>query len=51
MDPRMDSGVALPQTSTPSPTFDPMEPLLPSEICWILDRAFACEVRTLTLPR
>lgn len=29
------------------PPFDPLAPLLPEEICWILDRAFACEVNTL----
>lgn len=26
------------------PVFDPLEPLLPEEVCWIIDRAFACEV-------
>ena len=26
------------------PPFDPLTPLLPEEVCWILDRSFACEV-------
>ena len=26
------------------PPFDPLAPLLPEEVCWILDRSFACEV-------
>jgi N-alpha-acetyltransferase 35, NatC auxiliary subunit len=39
MDPRMDSGM----TEPPSP-FNPNQPLLPAEVCWILDRSFACEV-------
>ena len=24
--------------------FDPLTPLLPEEVCWLLDRSFACEV-------
>jgi hypothetical protein len=27
------------------PVFDPYLPLLPEEVCWLLDRSFACEVR------
>lgn len=46
----MDSGAALPPpadgaSSPPGPPFDPQAPLLPEEVCWILDRAMACEVR------
>lgn len=26
------------------PPFDSLAPLLPEEVCWILDRSFACEV-------
>ncbi len=26
------------------PTFNPLTPLLPEEVCWLLDRSFACEV-------
>lgn len=26
------------------PPFDPLTPLLPEEVCWLLDRSFACEV-------
>lgn len=26
------------------PVFDPLEPLLPEEVCWVIDRTFACEV-------
>lgn len=26
------------------PVFDPLEPLLPEEVCWIIDRSVACEV-------
>ena len=39
MDPRMDTGM-----TDLSPPFDPNRPLLPAEVCWILDRSFACEV-------
>lgn len=42
MDPRMDTGM----TEPPLP-FYPNKPLLPAEVCWILDRSFACEVITL----
>ncbi|KAH9930842.1 Mak10-domain-containing protein [Fomitopsis serialis] len=41
-EPRMDSGmITEPQRR---PRFDPLAPMLPQEICWILDRAFACEM-------
>ncbi|KAL7416135.1 Mak10 subunit, NatC N-terminal acetyltransferase-domain-containing protein [Mrakia frigida] len=46
MDPRMDSGVQLPDTN--QDLFDPSSPLLPEEVCWILDRALACEMAYLT---
>ncbi|THG95833.1 hypothetical protein EW145_g7894 [Phellinidium pouzarii] len=42
-DPRMDSGATLP-TDTQRPKFDPLTPLLPEEVCWILDRTLACEM-------
>ena len=38
----MDSGMTI--ESERRPPFNPLEPMLPQEICWILDRAFACEV-------
>lgn len=38
----MDSGMLLEQDERPP--FDPLAPLLPEELCWILDRSFACEV-------
>ncbi|TCD64688.1 hypothetical protein EIP91_003802, partial [Steccherinum ochraceum] len=41
-EPRMDSGMILEQDR--KPPFDPLIPLLPQEICWILDRSFACEM-------
>ena len=46
----MDSGAAITSTDddeeeTRSMTpFDPLVPLLPEEVCWILDQALACEV-------
>ena len=42
----MDSGMVVEQERRPS--FDPLTPLLPRELCWILDRSFACEVIDLT---
>lgn len=39
----MDSGVVL-EEETKRPPFRPLTPLLPSELCYILDRTFACEV-------
>lgn len=43
MDPRMDSGLTPSDTEGIQP-FDPLMELLPQEICWILDKALACEV-------
>ncbi|KAF9239144.1 Mak10 subunit, NatC N-terminal acetyltransferase-domain-containing protein [Melanogaster broomeanus] len=41
-EPRFDSGLALMDKSRP--VFDPLAPLLPEEVCWIIDRSFACEM-------
>ncbi|KAI6131168.1 Mak10 subunit, NatC N-terminal acetyltransferase-domain-containing protein [Pisolithus croceorrhizus] len=41
-EPRFDSGLALLDDSRPP--FDPLVPLLPEEVCWIIDRAFSCEI-------
>ena len=41
-EPRMDSGMQIEQDAFPQ--FDPLTPLLPEELCWMLDRTFACEV-------
>ncbi|KAF8835779.1 hypothetical protein BDN67DRAFT_974919 [Paxillus ammoniavirescens] len=41
-EPRFDSGMALMDQS--GPVFDPLAPLLPEEVCWIIDRSFACEM-------
>ncbi|KAF9228847.1 Mak10-domain-containing protein [Gyrodon lividus] len=41
-EPRFDSGMALMDQSRPD--FDPLTPLLPEEVCWIIDRSFACEM-------
>jgi N-alpha-acetyltransferase 35, NatC auxiliary subunit len=41
MDPRMDSGMKT--SDWPDKPFDPLMALLPEEVCWILDRAMACE--------
>ena len=38
----MDSGMIVEEHKKPS--FDPLEPMLPEEICWLIDRSFACEV-------
>ncbi|KAH8114195.1 Mak10 subunit, NatC N-terminal acetyltransferase-domain-containing protein [Phellopilus nigrolimitatus] len=43
-DPRMDSGAALPVDAQQHPPFDPLAPLLPGEVCWVLDRALTCEM-------
>ena len=45
----MDSGAAITSTDDAEETrsmtpFDPLVPLLPEEVCWILDQALACEV-------
>ncbi|KAI0046941.1 Mak10-domain-containing protein [Auriscalpium vulgare] len=41
-DPRMDSGMALDDEQRPP--FEPLAPLLPEELCYILDRMIACEM-------
>ncbi|KAI0713691.1 Mak10 subunit, NatC N-terminal acetyltransferase-domain-containing protein [Earliella scabrosa] len=41
-EPRLDSGMVLEEQRRPP--FDPLTPLLPEEVCWLLDRSFACEV-------
>jgi hypothetical protein len=46
---RMDSGVLAP-ANPDAPAFDPLAPLLPDEVCWLLDRSFACEVCTCCTP-
>jgi hypothetical protein len=45
MDSRMDSGMDIPEYTIASKNFNPMRPLLPEEVCWILDRLTAAEVR------
>ncbi|KAF8437566.1 Mak10 subunit, NatC N-terminal acetyltransferase-domain-containing protein [Boletus edulis BED1] len=42
-EPRFDSGLALMDQTRP--VFDPLEPLLPEEVCWMIDRSFACEMQ------
>lgn len=44
-EPRMDSGMILEQQRRPP--FDPLLPMLPQEVCWIMDRMFTCEVNRL----
>ncbi|KAJ7063693.1 Mak10 subunit, NatC N-terminal acetyltransferase-domain-containing protein [Mycena amicta] len=41
-EPRLDSGMIL--QAQHRPPFDPWAPLLPQEICWIIDRSFSYEV-------
>jgi N-alpha-acetyltransferase 35, NatC auxiliary subunit len=41
----MDSGLILDEEAE-RPPFNPLVPLLPEEVCYILDRAIACEVRS-----
>ncbi|KAJ8591458.1 Mak10-domain-containing protein [Rhizopogon salebrosus TDB-379] len=41
-EPRFDSGMALLDKSKPS--FNPLAPLTPEEVCWIIDRSFSCEM-------
>ncbi|KAI0668348.1 Mak10-domain-containing protein [Trametes maxima] len=41
-EPRLDSGMIIEEQRRPS--FKPLTPLLPEEVCWILDRSFACEM-------
>lgn len=40
-EPRLDSGLVLEEERRPP--FDPLTPLLPEELCWILDRSFSYE--------
>ncbi|KAF7323348.1 hypothetical protein HMN09_00115700 [Mycena chlorophos] len=41
-EPRLDSGMVI--EGQQRPPFDPWAPLLPQEICWIIDRSFAYEM-------
>ncbi|KAG0694642.1 Mak10 subunit, NatC N-terminal acetyltransferase-domain-containing protein [Suillus ampliporus] len=41
-EPRFDSGLGLLDKSKPS--FNPLAPLTPEEVCWIIDRSFSCEM-------
>ncbi|KAG5640738.1 hypothetical protein DXG03_007367 [Asterophora parasitica] len=41
-EPRLDSGLTA--TGQPINQFNPLSPLLPQELCWILDRSFSCEM-------
>ncbi|KAF7969265.1 hypothetical protein HWV62_27864 [Athelia sp. TMB] len=41
-EPRLDSGIVPPEGRRPR--FDPLVQFLPEEICWIIDRSFACEM-------
>ncbi|KAG6852706.1 hypothetical protein C0991_009691 [Blastosporella zonata] len=41
-EPRLDSGLIL--ENEVSPQFNPAAPLLPQELCWIMDRALAYEI-------
>ena len=43
-DPRMDSGLIL-DDEAGRLVFSPLTPLLPEEVCYVLDRTIACEVR------
>lgn len=42
----MDSGLLSAEKK--GPRFDPLEPVLPVEVCWIIDRSFSLEVRLLS---
>ncbi|KII89424.1 hypothetical protein PLICRDRAFT_160784 [Plicaturopsis crispa FD-325 SS-3] len=42
-EPRLDSGAII-EEQEKRPPFDPLQLLLPEELCWILDRSFACEM-------
>ncbi|KAH9483568.1 N-alpha-acetyltransferase 35, NatC auxiliary subunit [Psilocybe cubensis] len=41
-EPRLDSGLVVQEQLRPP--FDPLKPLLPEEVCWILDKALAFEL-------
>ncbi|KAG7453081.1 uncharacterized protein BT62DRAFT_959328 [Guyanagaster necrorhizus] len=41
-EPRLDSGMILEKNQRPP--FDPLMPLLPEEVCWIIDRSFSYEM-------
>ncbi|TFK32597.1 Mak10 subunit, NatC N-terminal acetyltransferase-domain-containing protein [Crucibulum laeve] len=41
-EPRLDSGLIL--ENQRRPPFNPLNPLLPEELCWIIDRSFAYEM-------
>ncbi|TFK45527.1 hypothetical protein OE88DRAFT_1784499, partial [Heliocybe sulcata] len=41
-EPRMDSGM-IPEAAE-RPEFQPLTPLLPEEVCWVMDRILACEM-------
>lgn len=43
MEPRLDSALASSSKDT-GPDFDVLTPLLPEEVCWIMDSALAAEV-------
>lgn len=64
MDPRMDSGMfPVPadlvaecdrlslERSSSAPSFDPNANLSAADVCWIMDRTFACEVGCLSIVR
>lgn len=45
MDPRMDSALVPPGVTPPEVPFtDPHAPLLPEEVCWVLDRTMSAEM-------
>ncbi|KAF9009616.1 Mak10 subunit, NatC N-terminal acetyltransferase-domain-containing protein [Cyathus striatus] len=41
-EPRLDSGLIKPDVKAAS--FDPLDPLLPEEVCWIIDKSFSLEM-------
>lgn len=51
MDPRLDSGMAIPLDEPTSFKFDPFVSLLPEEVCWIMDRSLAAEVMSRSIFR
>jgi len=49
-EPRLDTGYVDPDVDQEkAEAFDPVQPLLPEEVCWILDRALAYEVSRVCL--